>query len=52
MSPLGKLIIDLRYLTLKDLNLWLLLLLGFYFLLFACGMILAGRGLNFLEDKS
>lgn len=51
MTPLGKFIIDLRFLTLKDLNLKLLLCVIFYLFLFTCGNIIAGRGIEFLEGK-
>ena len=51
MSPFGKFIIDLRFLTLKDLNLKLLFCIIFYLSLFICGNIIAGRGIEFLEEK-
>ncbi len=51
MSPLGKLIIDLKTLKIEDFHFILFIYTFIYAVLFLCGMLLICKGLDFLEEK-
>lgn len=51
MTPAGSIVMDLRDLTLKEISLYFFFCLAIYIFLFLCGMLLVGRGLDFLEER-
>lgn len=51
MGPLGKLVIDLKEYKLMDYNFYFFIYAFIYGALFFCGMLLVGKGLDFLDSR-